>query len=54
MYRPPNTKDDIFTDSILKIKHKISLDREKREIIIGMDHNYDLLKTTEHKKPSSF
>ena len=53
MYRPPNTKDDIFTDSILKIKHKISLEREKREIIIGMDHNYDLLKSTGHKKTSN-
>ena len=29
MYRPPNTKDDVFTDSILKIKHKISLDKKK-------------------------
>ena len=54
MYRPPNTKDDIFTDSILKIKHKISLDRVKREIIISMDHNYDLLKSTEHKKTQQF
>ena len=54
MYRPPNTKDDTFTDSILKIKHKISLEKERRELIIGMDHNYDLLKSTEHKKTQYF
>ena len=28
--------------------------KEKRELIIGMDHNYDLLKSNEHKKTEEF
>ena len=54
MYRPPNNSDEIFTESILGIKHKLSLEKEKKELIIGMDHNYDLLKTMEHKKTQNF
>ena len=52
MYRPPNNKGDVFTEAILKIKHKLSM--EKKELIIGMDHNFDLLKSSEHKKTQRF
>ena len=50
MYRPPNNTDDIFLESILSTKHKISTEHEKKELIIGMDHNFDLLKSSEHKR----
>ena len=50
MYRPPSNTDDIFTESILGIKHKLSLEKEKRELIISMDYNFNLLNSTEHKK----
>ena len=29
MYRPPNINDDVFMESIFKIKHKLSLEKEK-------------------------
>ena len=54
MYRPPNNTDDTFVESILKIKHKLTLDQEKKEIIIGMDHNFDLLKSSDHKRTQYF
>ena len=49
MYRPPNNTDDTFLESILSIKHKLSTEQEKKELIIGMDHNFDLLKSSDHK-----
>ena len=54
MYRPPNNKDDAFPEAILKIKHKLSMEKENKELIIGMDHNFDLLKSLEHKKTQHF
>ena len=54
MYRPPNNQDDAFTEAILKIKQKLSMEKEKKELIIGMDHNFDLLKSSEHKKTQYF
>ena len=30
MYRPPNNTDDIFLESILSIKHKLSTEHEKK------------------------
>ena len=54
MYRPPNNTDDSFLESILKLRHKLSITKEKKELIIRMDHNYDLLKSNEHKKTEEF
>ena len=54
MYRPPNNTEDIFLETILSIKHKLLKEREKKELIIGMDHNYDLLKSSEHKRTQHF
>ena len=54
MYRPPNNTDDTFLESILNIKHKLSSEQEKKELIIGMDHNFDLLKSSDHKQTQYF
>ena len=54
MYRPPNNTDDIFLESILSTKHKLSTEHEKKELIIGMDHNFDLLKSSDHKRTQYF
>ena len=54
MYRPPNNTDDTFVESILKIKHQLTSDQEKKELIIGMDHNFDLLKSSDHKRTQYF
>ena len=54
MYRPPNSTEDTFLESILSIKHKLSKEHERKELILGMDHNYDLLKSSEHKRMQYF
>ena len=54
MYQPPNNTNETFTESILEIKYKIALEKEKKELILGMDHKYNLLKSTEHKKTQKF
>ena len=54
MYRPPNNTEDTFVEAILSIRHKLSKEHERKELIIGMDHNYDLLKSWEHKRTQYF
>ena len=54
MYRPPNNTEDTFLESILSIRQKLSKEHEKKELIIGMDHNYYLLKSSEHKRTQYF
>ena len=54
MYRPPNNTDDTFVESISNIKHKLSSEQEKKELIIGMDHNFNLLKSADHKRTQNF
>ena len=53
MYRPPHTYEKQFvTDYGLLLKQ---LKMEKRtDILIGMDHNMDLLKMSKHKQTQSF
>ena len=47
MYRPPNSIEGGFITEIMEVICKIN--QEKRELVLGMDHNSDLLKSTEHK-----
>ena len=47
MYRPPNSNEGSFVTEIMEVICKIN--QEKRELILGMDHNLDLLKCAEHK-----
>ena len=53
MYRPPHTKEKQFvTDYGLLLKH-LKMESRK-DILIGMDHNMDLLKMSKHKHTQSF
>ena len=52
MYRPPNTDATHFITSMNSVTStSIS---EKKEIILGMDHNLDLLKSGSHKQTQLF
>ena len=51
-YRPPNSKEGNFLNEISELNHKIK--SEKKEMILGMDHDLDLLKSSEHKMTQSF
>ena len=50
MYRSPNTNEQIFIDNM----NKITKENPKKELILGMDHNIDLLKTAIHKPSQTF
>ena len=52
LYRPPNTPVKEFIDSYINILSK--LNNEKHELILGMDHNLDLLKINHHKRTEEF
>ena len=47
MYRPPNTDPSDFRNDVNMITSNSIM--EKKEIILGMDHNLDLLKCGPHK-----
>ena len=52
MYQPPNTDPTDFRNAINMISSN-SL-KEKKEIILGMDHNLDLLKSGTHRQTQLF
>ena len=51
IYRPPNTDPNGFSDWL---KETISHLKNSNEVIIGLDHNMDLLKTDKHKPTQHF
>ena len=52
MYRPPNTNISDFLEIFRYQMNKIN--NTKRECIIGLDHNLDLLKQSRHPKTREF
>ena len=48
MYQPPNTDAESFNKRLNTITSKFALTNDK-EVIISMDHNLDLLKSSTHK-----
>ena len=53
LYRPPNIDIDKFLAEYNDTLGRISSE-ENKEVILGMDHNLDLLKQTSHKKIQTF
>ena len=54
MYKPPNTDAADFLHPLHEIIGKSRIHKKKPEIIIGMDHNLDLLKSDSHKGTHAF
>ena len=52
IYRPPNTNHSEFMDHYTELIRKIK--NENKEIILGMDHNLDFLKSEIHKPTAMF
>ena len=48
LYRPPNTSETEFFNSYNELLNKSKL-KSKKEVILGLDHNLDLLKCHIHK-----
>ena len=53
MYRPPNTNVKAFHSDITEILEHIKRETHK-DCIIGMDHNLDFIKHTQHQYTSKF
>ena len=52
IYQPPNTKPKDFNTQYNQMLARLKC--EKKEIILGMDHNLDLLKSNTHNETQSF
>ena len=52
LYSPPNTPPKEFLKDYTELLNK--LNKEKLELILGMDHNLDLLKINHHKPTEEF
>ena len=50
MYRAPNTDGSQLQNYIREITQRIKNEKGRKEIVLVMDHNFDLLKSSEHKK----
>ena len=53
IYRPPNTPKNDFIDHYSKFVCELKK-RENNGIVIGLDHNLDLLKSTKHSPTDRF
>ena len=53
LYRPPNTKPNDFINQYKHMLHELYKEKNK-EIILGMDHSLNLLKTNTHKDTQDF
>ena len=54
IYRSPNTPEEPFLNHLREILNKIKAKKSHQEIIIGLDHNLDLLKSDQHNPTSNF
>ena len=53
LYRPPNSETTHFINMLSELMSKLKLE-QKKEVILGMDHNIDLLKCGHHKQTQQF
>ena len=53
IYRPPNVNPNLFITSVTELTSKLKLE-QKSDIILGMDHNLDLLKLNTHSHTQCF
>ena len=54
LYRPPNTTEKNLCEHINETISKIQVEMGNKPIILGMDHNLDLLKSNIHKQTQKF
>ena len=54
LYRTPNTPAQEFIDNVSNVIQKIQCEGKKKEVILGMDHNLDLLHSDIHTPTHKF
>ena len=54
LYRSPNSSDKVLLDHIQSTVTKVRSEKTHKQLILGMDHNFDLLKCDHHRLTKSF
>ena len=54
MYKLPNTNDEKLRTHLAEVCSKIKQEKYNKELVVGMDHNMDLLKSHEHRRTQQF
>ena len=54
LHRSPNTQETIFTNHIKKTTNIVRVEKGNKQLILGMDHNLDLLKSNLHPPTQKF
>ena len=54
LYRAPNTNGKLFSEHVNEVLSQIKSRTPNMEIVLGMDHNHDLLKSDTHKQMEEF
>ena len=50
VYKSPNTCENTLENHLTELLNKIKFKKGNKELVIGMDHNMNLLKSHEHHK----
>ena len=54
LYRSLNSSDSVLLDHIEDIIAKVKLEKNHKQLILGMDHNFDFLKCNQHRPTKRF
>ena len=54
LYHSPNSSDKVLLDHIKSTVAKVRSEKTHKQLILGMDHNFDLLKCDHHRLTKSF
>ena len=54
LYRSPNSSDSTLLDHVQNIVTKVKSEKNHKQLILGMDHNFDLLKCDQHRLMKRF
>ena len=54
LYRVPNTNPETFTSHVHNVIDTVQTEKDNKSLLLGMDHNMDLLKSSSHHATSIF
>ena len=54
LYRAPNTNGKLFSEHVVEVLSRVKSRTPNMEIVLGMDHSHDLLKSDTHKQMEEF
>ena len=54
LYRAPNTNGKLFSEHVDEVLSRIKSKTPNMDIVLGMDHNHDLLKSDTHQQTEEF